>query len=154
MKILKWFLSASVIILLSACNSLLQQIDPPRIELINLQLAETEGLSQNFNLTFKLQNPNPIPIPIQGMSFDLSLLDTRFASGVSNESVRVPAFGEQQIKIKVSTNLLQGVSLLRKLSKQSNGQPLTYQIDGKIQTGLGLLSSVPIKKSGSIDINL
>ena len=92
---------------LSGCSTLPGKPEPPRVNLVGLQLVSMELFEQRYQVRLRVKNPNPYELPIQGVDFRLDINGQAFADGVSNRSVTVPAYGEQVIALEVSSNLIQ-----------------------------------------------
>ena len=90
---------------LSACSTFGSKPESPVVTLAGLQIVKADFFEQRFALDLRLQNPNDFVLPIRGMSYDLVLNGTSFASGVSASKVDVPALGEAVVKVESVTNL-------------------------------------------------
>lgn len=125
-------------LLLNGCAIFSNQ-SAPRVALINLLPKELGLFEQQYQLELRVQNPSPNPLLISGMAFDLELNGRRFAQGVSNQSLNVPAFGSEKLTVQVSSSLFSLLAQLRKLSKKELRQ-LNYALSGQLYSPNGLFS--------------
>ena len=116
-------------ITLNGCAVLQSAIETPRVTLNNLRIQNMTLLEQRYVVTLRVQNPNPIPIPITGMNFQLDINDTELGSGVTNEAVTVPAYGEALVEINLVSNLMRIFSQIRGL-ENNKSQSLPYRLSG------------------------
>ncbi len=131
------FISAVLVagpLVLGACASLPRKPEPPRVSLIGLNLLSMELFEQRYQVRLRLKNPNDFELPVRGMDFRLDINGEAFADGVSNQTVTVPAFGEEVVELEVSSNLLQVFRQLQSL-QQKRAPGLAYRITGRVAVG-------------------
>lgn len=126
-----WFVLLATV---SACSSLPGKPEPPRVNLVGLQLVSMELFEQRYQVRLRIKNPNAYELPIHGIDFRLDINGQAFADGVSNRSVTVPAYGEEVIALEVSSNLIQVFRQLQSL-EQSRSPGFEYRINGTIAVG-------------------
>lgn len=108
--------------------------DPPRVSVVGLEPAQSEGLEARLLLKLRVQNPNDSPIAYNGVYVELKVLDKSFASGVSNEAGTVPAFGETVIGVPVSVSVMGILSQAMGLMGGKSVDRLNYELHGKLNT--------------------
>lgn len=149
MNALRRHLFGSIAMLaLSACATLPGSLTPPEVTLADLRLIDVGLFEQRFGLSLRVVNPNNVDIPVEGLSFALELNGTSFATGVSNESVKIPRLGEAILDVQAVSSLTGLLHQLRRLSQGDQG--IEYRIHGKLITD-GLLGGVPFDKRGQIE---
>lgn len=130
---------------LSGCASL-PFSEPPRLNLTNIQIKQIGLIEQEFLLTMRIQNPNVESLDIRGMSFDLDINGDPFATGVSNQPVFIPAYGEKTFDVSVSSTLNGILNQFDSLVKNGN---IDYLLTGKMKLE-GVPFTVPFKQSGEV----
>ena len=119
---------------MAACASF-QHTDPPKVTVVGIDPMEGEGLEARMQLKLRVQNPNNAPIDYNGTFVELYVANKSFASGVSNESGTVPAFGEAVIAVPVTISVL---GIVREaMGFFGGGQSLdkiTYEMRGKLNS--------------------
>lgn len=138
--------------ILAGCASLRPQLEQPSISLANIEIGEVGLLQQRYLLTLNVQNPNNFAIPVRGMSYAVQLAGSDFARGVSPKSFSIPAYGESQVQVEMTTNAL---SILRKLQQliNSDADAVSYQLSGKLDVGLSGVGTVPFRNAGEFKLS-
>jgi len=138
---------------LTACGSLVRDIQPPEIELVGLQFTGVELNRQTFRLSLDVTNPNSIPVPVRALSYQLQLAGGAFADGNSEERFTLPANGTQRIRLNVGTDLLGTLTRISNLLKGSGGA-MDYEISGDMHVDLPLVKPIPFRRSGEIALKM
>lgn len=105
---------------------------------------------QRYRLQLRIQNPNDVDLPIAGMDFQLYLNDEEFANGVSDQTVTLPAFGEQIIDVRV-TSSISGVIEQLQLFGRTELQTFSYRLSGHVKL-LHRAIKYPFEYRGEIDL--
>ena len=141
-------LSALPLLLLAGCASL-SGLEPVRVQLAGLEPLPGEGLELRFLAKLRVQNPNAQDVPFHGVSVELTLQGNAVASGVSNASGTLPAYGEAVLDLPVS---LSAVSVARTVLDfiLGKGSPsIEYAMRGKLGTGWGAMR---FESRGQVDV--
>jgi len=118
------------LLLLGGCASLMSSVEPPEINVINIEPLPADGLfEQRVKLDLRVLNPNDSELGISGFSFKLDVNDTRFARGVSNEALRVPRLGEAKTSVVVTSTML---DVFRQVAGMAGRETMNYEISGKV----------------------
>lgn len=137
--------------LLAGCASMRPQLEQPKINLVGLDIRELGLLRQRYILTLSVQNPNSIAFPVRGLNYDVRIAGHDFASGASPKSFTVPARGETDVEVELSTNLvstLQNVQALL-LEKQ---KLIDYELSGQLELNLPFVKAIPFNNSGEFQL--
>jgi len=127
-----------------------QRTEPPKVTLVGVEPAVSEGLEARLQLRLRVLNPNDAPIDYNGIYVELDVMDKSFASGVSNQSGTVPAFGEAVITVPVTVSVL---SIARQAMSMLGGQPLgkiTYALRGKLSSTTS--GALQFKSQGELNV--
>lgn len=138
-----------VAVLLSACAVMHLQapdITPTAVELTDVQLNE-----QHFKVTLHVQNPNDRALPIKYVKCALSVEGVEIGHGESVTAFNVPAHGETDFDMVVTTNIASSVpDLLVKVAR--GGQLPSYRLSGTVNPDIAYLPPIPFSKSGQITL--
>ncbi len=145
-----WLLAAVVLALLGACAGTPLRPESPRVRLVGLEPLAVELLEQRYRVGLRIQNPNDFPLRVRGIDFRIDLNGQRFAEGVSNRHVEVPAFGEARLDVEVSSSLFDLVRQLQSLGR-GESRALEYRISGRLALS-GSPLRVPFRYEGRIDL--
>ena len=127
-----------------------ENVQPPSINLTNLQLGLPGLLSQELKLSVRIGNPNDFDIPLTGLSFNLEVNGQPFAEGLSNESVTVPRLGYANLEVDGNASTL---SLIMQFMTLGQRDKIDYRLFGRAHVGhLGFKDAVPFERKGSLSL--
>ena len=146
----------SLILATSAALSLvgcawLQRTDPPQVTLVGVEPAPAgEGLEMRMQLKLRIQNPNQAPIEYNGIYVELDVQNKSLASGVSNQSGTVPAFGETVATVPVAVSYLGMAGQAMGLLSGKSFDKVTYEMRGKLNSSAS--GAVQFKSQGELNL--
>ena len=88
-----------MLVVVSGCAGLTKYREPVRVTVSNVRIVEATMLEQLYVVTLRVQNHNATPISIRGGSFDLELNGRDFGSGVTDQSLVVPAYSDATLEV-------------------------------------------------------
>ncbi len=97
---------------LAGCASLAPKIETPTVELTGVQVLSGDMFSQRFMVRVKVQNPNDIEVPVESIEFTAFLMGDRFGEGASYSPFVLPAMGEAEFDMYITTNFVSGFGRL------------------------------------------
>lgn len=141
---------AALVLGLASCAALTPGLEAPRVSLAGLEIEELELFEQRYRLRLRMQNPNDAEMPIAGMDFRLHLNDVEFASGLSDQRITLPAYGEQVIDMRVTSDV---TSVIGQWQKFERGELRTfsYRLSGHVRL-LHRALKYPFEHRGEIDL--
>lgn len=135
----------------AGCAALLPKLETPHLSVIGVEVVSTTMFEQRFNVKMRVQNPNDRALPIRGLKYTMQLAGQDFGRGMSAKAFTVPALGEAEFDMIVTTNL--ATSLLKILpALEKNPESLEYRLEGTVSTDLGLLRTIPFSESGRLSM--
>jgi len=138
-----------VAILLSGCAY--THLQAPAISLVSVELTDVQIEEQHFKVRLHVQNPNDRALPIKSVSCTLQVEGVEVGQGKSAGPFTVPAHGETDADMLVTTNFASSVpNLLRRVVQR--GQLPEYQLSGWVNPDIALLPPIPFSKSGQITL--
>ena len=142
-------LVAAGALLAAGCASLVPKLETPKLEVVGVELLDAQFTQQRFNVTMRVQNPNDRELPIRGLSYSMQLAGEQFGTGQSDKAFTVPALGEAEFTMTVTTNL--ATSLLKILPKlERSPEALDYRLQGKVETDWTFLRTIPFDETGKL----
>jgi LEA14-like dessication related protein len=135
---------------LAACSGL-GDLQTPKLEVVGVQMMSTDMFAQRFTVRMHVQNPNDIDLPVRGIDYKLLLMGDQFAEGVTNDSFVLPALGEAEFDMTVTTNFVS--SLGRLISRMGGGklEDVEYELVGTLLIDKGMVRKIPFNKRGTVD---
>jgi LEA14-like dessication related protein len=140
-------------LLLGACSSLGHKYETPELSMVGLQMLSTDMFAQKFKVRVLVKNPNEVELPIKGLEYQIILMGDSFAEGTTTDRFVVPAKGEAEFDMLVTTNFVS--SFGRLLSRVGGGklQNLDYEIAGKVMLDKGVIRNIPFNHHGQVDVS-
>ncbi len=141
--------------LLGGCAGMRHHIERPRVSLADIQIRGVKALETVFLVQVRIMNPNPDPLDIRGISCDLKIDGRPFATGLSGEHHRIPAYGSALVPVPLYASMVNMVSsVLQAIQGTSAGrgpQSMTYSLTGKVRLGGNVFEqTVPFETSGTL----
>jgi len=121
---------------LAGC-AIFKRTEPPQVTLVGVEPAASgasEDLEARMQLKLRVQNPNDTPIEYNGVYVELDVQNKSLASGVSNQSGTVPAFGEAVIGVPVAVSYLGMAGQAMGLLTGKSFDKVTYEMRGKLNS--------------------
>ncbi len=137
--------------LIAACGLVGGKFEAPHLAVVKVDLVDSDILSQHFKVRLRVQNPNSRALPVRGITCKLELAGDEFGNGVSAESFSVPAYGEAEFDMLLTTNLASAVMRFMHKKDRDPGS-LEYRLSGKVDLASAMLRSIPFSDSGRIPI--
>ena len=138
-----------VAVLLGACAVMHLQapdITPTAVELVDVALDQ-----QRFKVTLHVQNPNDRALPIKSVKVALEIEGVEVGRGESTEPFNVPAHGETDFDMIVTTNVASSLpDLLVRVVR--GGKLPSYRLSGTVNPDIAYLPPIPFSKSGQITL--
>jgi LEA14-like dessication related protein len=142
-------LASSAAIVLGACS--VMHLQSPAITLTSVELTDVQIDQQQFMVQLHVQNPNDRPLPIKSVSCTLQVGGVDVGQGKSTGAFTVPANGDSDVDMVVTTNLASSVPNLLMRVVQRKDLP-EYHLSGWVNPDIALLPPIPFSKSDRITI--
>jgi LEA14-like dessication related protein len=138
---------AACIMLLSACSTM--RLQAPDVMPTSVELVDAQITGQRFKVGMHVQNPNDRALPIKSVSCALEIEGVEVGHGESSAPFNVPAHGESDFDMVVTTNLAMSVpNLAMKLFR--GGDLPSYRLSGTVNPDITLVPPIPFWKAGQI----
>jgi LEA14-like dessication related protein len=136
-------------VLVGAC-ALAPKFEAPHLSVVGAQVVGGDLWQQRLKVRMHVQNPNDRALPIQGIVYTLEVEDQPFASGESAASFVVPALGEADFDMNVTTNLAS--TFIKLLGRAADTKTVAYHLSGKVSLSEGFLRSIPFDQRGTFNL--
>ncbi|RMO03834.1 hypothetical protein ALQ48_05399 [Pseudomonas coronafaciens pv. zizaniae] len=141
---------ALVMFSLSGCSLLsFDSLKDPEVHLVKVEVIKARLTHQDFRLYFEVDNPNDSRLLVRGLNYKIMLNEAMLAEGKSSDWFFVEGDSRKTLLISVRTNLWQHARYIAKLLKKPD-QPIHYQLEGKLKTGILFHNNVRILRSGDV----
>ena len=160
LKSIGFILLISIGLLMAGCAGMGKKAEPPKVNIADIRVSEFRSLETDFNIALRLINPNDFPLKIRGLQFDMNIQGKEFATGVSNQSVDVPALGSAIVEVDAYASVLKMAASVWSLinGKDQQGglaKALKYDLSGKLLVAdPGFAKrSIPFESKGELSFN-
>jgi LEA14-like dessication related protein len=136
------------LLLLSACAGLGGYRDAVRVTVSDIQVLESTLLEQLYQVKLRIQNRSEQPLEIRGGSFDLALNGQAFGSGVTDQSLVIPAYADATLDVRMVSTVFGMLRLIQSLQAEG-GPTLDYEISGRFSVA-DSFGGVRFDESGEI----
>lgn len=149
--LLRPLLLLPLLLLAAGCTGLGGDLLPPRVKVLDVRPLTADMFAQRFTVRVLVQNPNDLELPVRGIDYQLMLMGDSFAEGVSNEAFLLPALGEAEFDMTVTTNFMSALGRL--VSRAGGGKldKIEYEFTGKIFVDKGVIRKIPFSQQGVLD---
>ena len=128
-----------------------KHLEPPRIALAHIEVQESRIFETVLKIDLRVFNTNEVPLEVKGLDCELEINGRRFAQGVSDVAIHIPAQGTGVIPVTVYSSL---VDMARGLLKAQTQEKLQYKIKGRLRVEGGFMvpSIIPFTSDGEIPL--
>jgi LEA14-like dessication related protein len=133
---------------LSACALFAPKFETPRLDVVGMELERGDLFAQHLKVRMRVQNPNDRALPVKSLAYTLEVEGQELARGESVAGFTVPALGEAEFDMHVTTNM--AGALVQLLGH--SGAEMPYRLAGKVTLSEGMLRSIPFDEHGSFKL--
>jgi len=137
---------------LAGC-AIFKRTDPPQVTVMGVEPAASgasPGLGAHMQLKLRVKNPNDTPIEYNGIHVEVDVQNKSLASGASNQSGTVPAFGEAIILVPVEISYMGMAGQAMGLLSGKSLDKVTYEMHGKLSSTTS--GALPFKSQGELNL--
>lgn len=131
---------------LSNCSTLQALIQPPKIEIKSVNIANVGLKGVDINVNLECLNPNTTSLTIDSFKYNFSIGPDSLFSGLFNTPVNLKAGEKTIVTIPVKLNYENSKTAVENYLFKS---VRTYKLTGMVTSGV---ISVPIEDEGKIEI--
>ncbi len=133
-------------LLLSGCSPIQALIQPPKVELKNVNIANVGLKGIDLDVNLEILNPNSTPLTIDSFKYNMAIGNSTLFDGLFNTPVELKAGQKSLVSIPVKLTYENSKTAVQNYLFKSERN---YKLTGMITSGV---ISVPIKEEGKIEI--
>lgn len=141
-----FLIAAACIFFLSACVTLPTDFEEPSVSVSSFTPKRSANITPQFEIVLHVTNPNREPLELEGMSYIIHLDGNKVMSGVSNDLPTIEPYGEADVVLNATADLLGGFQLLTGLMAE-NKQQIEYEFNAKLDVGV-FMPRIEVSKKG------
>ncbi len=141
------------VFIISSCAPISPHYQQPSVGLKSFRIIPNpKGVLPEFEIGLHIINPNRRSIPLKGVFYTISLEDEKLLSGVANNLPTIKGYGETDINLHATVDLVGGLQLINKLLKKQQAT-MKYTFSARIDTGM-FSPPLHIKEEGNLSNTL
>ncbi len=139
-----------LLFLLAGCEALLPEPEAPEVRVTSIAVESLRLDEQRYRVGLNLRNPNPYPLNVGRLRFTLALEGTDLFEGVGAEDLRLPAGGDDDFEVILSSDAVRAVTLIGGWLG-GDREAFDYGIHGDARlSGWGL--TLPFESRGRVEL--
>ena len=142
-------LAAAVV--LQGCSALRPGFETPRVTVNSFRAVPSQGALPDFEIGLRVVNPNGMALPLRGVSYTVSLNDRELVTGVANDLPVIEAYGQGDVILTASPNLLASARFLSDLINRP-GNAVSYRLEARLDPGR-MYPTIRVTDSGEISLS-
>jgi hypothetical protein len=139
-----------VFLFIGSCASFSPYKEEPSVGLKTFQLIPGDGIIPKFAIGLHIINPNREPLKVEGLYYTVAIEGHKVLAGVANDLPEIQGYGEGDIPIEATVDLLGGAELIRSLLVQPTSS-FGYTFRAKLDLGT-LMPTMNIVEKGQISV--
>ncbi|WP_028470256.1 LEA type 2 family protein [Neptunomonas japonica] len=140
-----------MLLLLQGCATLKPlDFEDPSVTVNSVKIVPSEGIAPKFEISLHVVNPNSVSLPLRGVAYTVNIEGKQILNGVSNKMPEIAAYGDGDITLSATANLINSVRLLASLM-QKNQDQVAYEMNAKLDLGT-FTPDIHVKEVGEISL--
>lgn len=123
-----------ILLTLGGCAKFSSNYEEPTVGLKTFRLIPTESIVPTFEIGLHIINPNREPLDISGLYYTVAIEGHKVLAGVASDLPEIKGYGEGDITIEATVDLLSGAKLIRSLLVQPT-TTFEYTFNAKLDLG-------------------
>lgn len=123
-----------IILFQNGCARFTPSYEEPTVGLKTFRLLPAEGLVPTFEIGLHIINPNREPLHIKGVYYTVAIEGHRVLAGVAGDLPEIKGYGEADITLEATVDLLSGARLIRSLLIEP-ATTFEYTFNAKLDMG-------------------
>lgn len=119
---------------LQACTGLRPGFETPTVNVASFRSLPGEGAVPRFEIGLHIVNPNREALTLQGLAYTVSVEGRELVKGVENDLPVIEGYGEGNVRLVATPNLLGGIRLVTDLVA-SPRDSYSYSLEAKLDVG-------------------
>jgi LEA14-like dessication related protein len=139
---------AAALLALAGC-AVSPHFEKPTLSVRGIDVESANFSEQHLRVRVLAHNPNGIALPVQSIDYSVVVADEALGHGHTDAAFVVPARGDAEFSMTVTTHL--ATVLVRLLPRlKEGGHGVEYRIEGLVRTGLPWFREFPFDERGKL----
>lgn len=143
-----FLIQVATILFLSACVTTPSDFEEPSVSVTSFTPVSSSSISPQFEIVLHITNPNRESLVLEGLSYNIYLDGNKVMSGVANDLPTIEPYGETDVKLNATANLLGGFQLITGLMNENKAH-IEYEFNAKLDVGV-FKPRIEVSKKGTL----
>lgn len=130
----KTFTFLTLLIAMYGCTGLEIGFETPTVGISSFRVLPSDGSMPRFEIGLHIINPNRTELKLEGLVYSVTLEGHKVITGVANDMPTIEAYGEGEVVLIATADLLNSIGLFATLLK-SQQKKFDYELDAKLDIG-------------------
>ena len=135
---------------LGACTGLRPGFETPTVTVSSFRPLPAQGTVPRFEIGLHIVNPNREALKLQGLAYTVSLEGSELIKGAENELPVIEGYGEGDVVVTATPNLLGGIRLVTDLMSRPRDS-YSYALEAKLDVG-AFTRPIRVRDEGEIGL--
>lgn len=132
------------------CATLPSDFKEPGVSVVSVTPTLSDGIAPEFDIKLHVTNPNRSALAIAGLSYTIHLAGNKVVEGVASELPEIAPYGEADVKLHATADLLGGFKLLTGMLANPT-DPVDFEFNAQIDIGT-FYPMINVNKVGVISL--
>ncbi|MGE4579247.1 MAG: LEA type 2 family protein [Desulfuromonadales bacterium] len=134
-KLVKIMLCLGAVFYLGGCATVLDPgFESPTVGIRSFRVIPSPSLAPQFEIGLHIVNPNRTPLKLEGIVYTIKLEGQRVLMGVANDLPEIGSYGEGDVTLNASADLLSSINLFASLMQQPQ-DTFSYELEATLDIG-------------------
>ncbi len=134
----------------AGCAGLQPGFETPTVGVSSFRALPSEGMVPRFEIGLHIVNPNRTALKLEGIVYSVILEGHKILTGVSGDLPEIGAYGEGDVTLTATADLLSSIGLLSSLMRQPQ-ETFSYELEARLDIG-SLLPRIHVQDQGEISL--
>ena len=136
--------------LLFGCAGLDPGFETPTVGISSFRALPAAGAMPQFEIGLRIINPNRTALRLEGIVYSVVLEGHKVLTGVSGDLPVIDAYGQGDVTLTATADLLSSIRLLNSLMQQPQ-ETFSYELDARLDIG-SLRPRIHVREEGEISL--
>jgi LEA14-like dessication related protein len=144
------FVCLTLCVVMFGCASMEPGFETQTVGVSSFRALPSEGAVPRFEIGLHIVNPNRSALKLEGLAYSVTLEGHKVLTGVSNDLPKIEAYGEGDVVVIATVDLLSSLGLFATLL-QSQQDSFDYELDAKLDIG-SFRPRIHVSQQGEISL--
>lgn len=149
--LIRYLIILAAVSMVTGCATLHPDFETPTVAVSAIRALPSESIAPRFEIDLHIINPNRTALTLQGIAYSLKLDGHKLLTGVGNDLPTIDGYGEGDVTLIASTDLLSSIRFVADLMNAQSGA-INYELEAKLDVG-GFRPTIHVSEKGEINLS-